>query len=125
MFTASETSIVCESQLLHACEGLFFTNFCCNTKKTLEKSLLDPDQLSNVNKSSNFGKGHHSASSIAARVKKWKSDIVFYEHLSIKKRPVFEAVQTENNLIPFMFHLQWMKEKQRKRAIRFLFLQEE
>lgn len=89
--------------------------FVATWRKTLTSHYLT-NQLSNVNNSFNFGKRHHSASSIVARVKSWKSDMVFYEHLNIKKMPVFETVWTENNPFPVMFHLQQMKEKQRKKS---------
>lgn len=90
MFTASDTSTVCESQLLHDCRGLCFTNFCCNMKKTLDKSLLGQSVV-RCEQLIQLCKRHHSASSIVARVKSWKSDMLFYEHLSIKKRPVFQT----------------------------------
>lgn len=41
VFTASDTSTVCECQLLQASVGFCFINFCCKMMKTLEKSLFD------------------------------------------------------------------------------------
>lgn len=88
------------------------------TRRKPPRSLYLTDNLSNVNNSSNLGKRCHSTSSTAAaaRVKSWKSEMLFYEPLSIKKRPVFEAVRTEDNPILFMFHLQQMKEKKKEKS---------
>lgn len=41
LFTASDTSTLCECQLLRATVGFCFINFCCKMMKTLVKSLFD------------------------------------------------------------------------------------
>lgn len=75
-------------------------------------SLYLTNQLSNVNNLFNVGKRRHSASSIVATMKSWKSDMVFYEHISIKKRLCLKQAEQKITLFQSCFiYNRWKKSK--------------
>lgn len=127
VFTASDTSAVCGCQLLHASVVFCFINFCCKMMKTLEKSLFDRsvvkcEQLIQLWQKLSFC---IFCCSQSEELEIRHGVLWALKHQDGLTMACVRKVSTEKNVLPFSFHLQKMKEKQRKRVRILLFLQVE